>query len=73
MPTRQKKIKRIKQILKESRLEHIALDNTEFANRLTALSNGLDKENDFYINLYYYGFLILNKFLWKIDFKKEVS
>ena len=72
MPTRQEKINRIKRILKESRLEHIALDNMEFANKISAVSNSLDKENAFYINVYYYGFLILNKFLWKIDLK-EVS
>ena len=72
MPTRQEKINRIKRILKESRLEHIALDNMEFANKISAVSNSLDKENAFYINVYYYGFLILNKFLLKIDLK-EVS
>ena len=70
MPTRQEKINRIKRILKESRLEHIALDNMEFANKISAVSNSLDKENAFYINVYYYGFLILNKFLWKIDLKE---
>ena len=72
MPTRQEKINRIKRILKESRLEHIALNNIEFANKISSVSNSLDKENAFYINVYYYGFLILNKFLWKIDLK-EVS
>ena len=72
MLTRQEKINRIKCILKESRLEHIALYNIEFANKISSVSNSLDKENAFYINVYYYGFLILNKFLWKIDLK-EVS
>ena len=56
MPTRQEKIKRIKRILKESRLEHIALNNIEFANKISSVSNSLDKENAFYINVYYYGF-----------------
>ena len=71
MLTRQEKINRIKCILKESRLEHIALYNIEFANKISAVSNSLDKEKNCHINLYYHGFLILNKFRWKIDLNKE--
>ena len=71
MPTRQEKIKRIKRILKEAMLDY-AVDDIDFYNKLVALNNSLDKEKDFYITLYYYLLVILNKFRWKIDLK-EVS
>ena len=72
MPTRQEKIKRIKRILKEAMLDY-AIDDIDFYNKLVALNNSIDKEKDFYITIYYYLLVILNKFRWKIDFKKEVS
>jgi hypothetical protein len=71
MPTRQEKIKRIKRILKEAMLDY-AIDDIDFYNKLVALNNSIDKEKDFYITLYYYLLVILNKFRWKIDLK-EVS
>ena len=71
MPTRQEKINRIKRILKEAMLDY-AVDDIDFYNKLVALNNSLDKEKDFYITLYYYLLVILNKFRWKIDLK-EVS
>ena len=71
MPTRQEKINRIKRILKEAMLDY-AVDDIDFYNKLVALNNSIDKEKDFYITLYYYLLVILNKFRWKIDLK-EVS
>ena len=71
MLTRQEKINRIKRILKEAMLDY-AVNDIEFYNKLVVLHNSLDKEKDCHINLYYHGFLILNKFRWKIDLK-EVS
>ena len=71
MPTRQEKINRIKRILKEAMLDY-AVDDIDFYNKLVVLHNSLDKEKDFYITLYYYLLIILNKFRWKIDLK-EVS
>ena len=71
MPTRQEKIKRIKRILKEAMLDY-AVDDIDFYNKLVALNNSIDKEKDFYITIYYYLLVILNKFRWKIDLK-EVS
>ena len=71
MPTRQEKIKRIKRILKEAMLDY-AVDDIDFYNKLVALNNSIDKEKDFYVNIYYYLLVILNKFRWKIDLK-EVS
>ena len=71
MPNRQEKINRIKRILKEAMLDY-AVDDIEFYNKLVALNNSLDKEKDFYITLYYYLLVILNKFRWKINLK-EVS
>ena len=71
MPTRQEKINRIKRILKEAMLDY-AVDDIDFYNKLVALNNSIDKEKDFYVNIYYYLLVILNKFRWKIDLK-EVS
>ena len=71
MPTRQEKINRIKRILKEAMLDY-AVDDIDFYNKLVALNNSIDKEKDFYVTLYYYLLVILNKFRWKIDLK-EVS
>ena len=71
MPTRQEKIKRIKRILKEAMLDY-AVDNIDFYNKLVVVNNSIDKEKDFYVTLYYYLLVILNKFRWKIDLK-EVS
>ena len=71
MLTRQEKIKRIKRILKEAMLDY-AVNDIEFYNKLVALNNSLDKEKDFYITIYYYLLVILNKFRWKINLK-EVS
>ena len=71
MPTRQEKIKRIKRILKEAMLDY-AVDDIDFYNKLVALNNSIDKEKDFYVTIYYYLLVILNKFRWKIDLK-EVS
>ena len=71
MPTRQEKINRIKRILKEAMLDY-AVDDIDFYNKLVALNNSIDKEKDFYITIYYYLLVILNKFRWKIDLK-EVS
>ena len=71
MPTRQEKINRIKRILKEAMLDY-AVDDIDFYNKLVALNNSLDKEKDFYITLYYYLLVILNKFRWKINLK-EIS
>ena len=71
MPTRQEKIKRIKRILKEAMLDY-AVDDIDFYNKLVVVNNSIDKEKDFYITLYYYLLVILNKFRWKIDLK-EVS
>ena len=72
MPTCQEKIKRIKRILKEAMLDY-AVDDIEFYNKLVALNNSLDKEKDFYITIYYYLLVILNKFKWNIDLNKETS
>ena len=69
MPTRQEKINRIKRILKEAMLDY-AVDDIDFYNKLVALNNSIDKEKDFYITLYYYLLVILNKFRWKIDLKE---
>jgi hypothetical protein len=71
MPTRQEKINRIKRILREAMLDY-AVDDIDFYNKLVALNNSLDKEKDFYITLYYYLLVILNKFRWKINLK-EIS
>jgi hypothetical protein len=71
MPTRQEKINRIKRILKEAMLDY-AVDDIDFYNKLVVVNNSIDKEKDFYITLYYYLLVILNKFRWKIDLK-EVS
>ena len=71
MPTRQEKINRIKRILREAMLDY-AVDDIDFYNKLVALNNSIDKEKDFYVTLYYYLLVILNKFRWKIDLK-EVS
>ena len=71
MPTRQEKINRIKRILREAMLDY-AVDDIDFYNKLVALNNSIDKEKDFYITIYYYLLVILNKFRWKIDLK-EVS
>jgi len=71
MPTRQEKINRIKRILREAMLDY-AVNDIEFYNKLVALNNSLDKEKDFYITIYYYLLVILNKFRWKINLK-EVS
>ena len=71
MPTRQEKINRIKRILKEAMLDY-AVNDIDFYNKLVALHNSIDKEKDFYVTLYYYLLVILNKFRWKIDLK-EVS
>ena len=71
MPTRQEKIKRIKRILKEAMLDY-AVNDIDFYNKLVVVNNSIDKEKDFYITLYYYLLVILNKFRWKIDLK-EVS
>ena len=71
MLTRQEKIKRIKRILKEAMLDY-AVDDIDFYNKLVVVNNSIDKEKDFYVTLYYYLLVILNKFRWKIDLK-EVS
>ena len=71
MPTRQEKINRIKRILREAMLDY-AVDDIDFYNKLVALNNSIDKEKDFYITIYYYLLVILNKFRWKINLK-EVS
>lgn len=71
MPTRQEKINRIKRILKEAMLDY-AVDDIDFYNKLVVVNNSIDKEKDFYITIYYYLLVILNKFRWKIDLK-EVS
>ena len=71
MPTRQEKINRIKRILKEAMLDY-AVDDIDFYNKLVALNNSIDKEKDFYVTIYYYLLVILNKVRWKIDLK-EVS
>ena len=71
MPTRQEKINRIKRILKEAMLDY-AVDDIDFYNKLVALNNSIDKEKDFYVTIYYYMLVILNKVRWKIDLK-EVS
>jgi len=71
MPTRQEKINRIKRILKEAMLDY-AVDDIDFYNKLVVVNNSIDKEKDFYVTLYYYLLVILNKFRWKIDLK-EVS
>jgi hypothetical protein len=71
MPTRQEKIKRIKRILKEAMLDY-AVNDIDFYNKLVVVNNSIDKEKDFYVTLYYYLLVILNKFRWKIDLK-EVS
>ena len=71
MPTRQEKINRIKRILKEAMLDY-AVDDIDFYNKLVALNNSIDKEKDFYITIYYYLLVILNKVRWKINLK-EVS
>ena len=71
MPNRQEKINRIKRILKEAMLDY-AVDDIDFYNKLVALNNSIDKEKDFYITIYYYLLVILNKFRWKINLK-EVS
>ena len=72
MLTRQEKIKRIKRILREAMLDY-AVDDIDFYNKLVALNNSIDKEKDFYVTLYYYLLVILNKFRWKIDLNKETS
>ena len=71
MPTRQEKINRIKRILKEAMLDY-AVDDIDFYNKLVVVNNSIDKEKDFYITIYYYLLVILNKVRWKIDLK-EVS
>ena len=71
MPTRQEKINRIKRILREAMLDY-AVNDIDFYNKLVVVNNSIDKEKDFYITLYYYLLVILNKFRWKIDLK-EVS
>ncbi len=71
MITRQEKINRIKRILKEAMLDY-AVNDIDFYNKLVALNNSIDKEKDFYITLYYYLLVILNKVRWKINLK-EVS
>ena len=71
MPNRQEKINRIKRILKEAMLDY-AVDDIDFYNKLVVVNNSIDKEKDFYITIYYYLLVILNKFRWKIDLK-EVS
>ena len=71
MPTRQEKINRIKRILREAMLDY-AVDDIDFYNKLVVVNNSIDKEKDFYVTLYYYLLVILNKFRWKIDLK-EVS
>ena len=71
MPTRQEKINRIKRILKEAMLDY-AVNDIDFYNKLVVVNNSIDKEKDFYITIYYYLLVILNKFRWKIDLK-EVS
>ena len=71
MLTRQEKINRIKRILKEAMLDY-AVDDIDFYNKLVVVNNSIDKEKDFYITIYYYLLVILNKFRWKIDLK-EVS
>ena len=71
MLTRQKKINRIKRILKEAMLDY-AVNDIDFYNKLVVVNNSIDKEKDFYVTLYYYLLVILNKFRWKIDLK-EVS
>ena len=72
MLTRQEKIKRIKRILREAMLDY-AVDDIDFYNKLVALNNSIDKEKDFYITIYYYLLVILNKVRWKIDLNKETS
>ena len=71
MLTRQEKINRIKRILKETMLDY-AVNDIEFYNKLVALNNSIDKEKGFYVTIYYYMLVILNKVRWKIDLK-EVS
>jgi hypothetical protein len=71
MPTRQEKINRIKRILREAMLDY-AVNDIDFYNKLVVVNNSIDKEKDFYITIYYYLLVILNKFRWKIDLK-EVS
>ena len=71
MLTRQEKINRIKRILREAMLDY-AVNDIDFYNKLVVVNNSIDKEKDFYITLYYYLLVILNKFRWKIDLK-EVS
>lgn len=69
MPTRQEKIKRIKRILREAMLDYAVID-IDFYNKLVVVNNSIDKEKDFYITIYYYLLVILNKFRWKIDLKE---
>ncbi len=69
MPTRQEKINRIKRILREAMLDY-AVNDIDFYNKLVVVNNSIDKEKDFYITLYYYLLVILNKFRWKIDLKE---
>ena len=71
MPTRQEKINRIKRILREAMLDY-AVNDIDFYNKLVVVNNSIDKEKDFYITIYYFLLVILNKFRWKIDLK-EVS
>ena len=71
MLTRMEKINRIKRILKEAMLDY-AVDDIDFYNKLVVVNNSIDKEKDFYITIYYYLLVILNKVRWKIDLK-EVS
>ena len=71
MLTRQEKINRIKRILREAMLDY-AVNDIDFYNKLVVVNNSIDKEKDFYITIYYYLLVILNKFRWKIDLK-EVS
>jgi len=49
-----------------------AVNDIDFYNKLVVVNNSIDKEKDFYITIYYYLLVILNKFRWKIDLK-EVS
>ena len=72
MLTRQEKINRIKRILREAMLDYAVID-IDFYNKLVALNNSIDKEKDFYITIYYYLLVILNKVRWKIDLNKETS
>ena len=71
MPNRQEKINRIKRILKEAMLDY-AVNDIDFYNKLVVVNNSIDKEKDFYITIYYYLLVILNKVRWKINLK-EVS